>query len=307
MRNRVRIFSLFLSAMLLGGCSLAVEDGVADKEQDRMIGAYITQEVIGTEQFSNEYPPDCQNRLYALIEKNGSKEPSDWNISFPGSEGIRFFAPFWNAPPDGHSYRDNVVDAKIGERDFSVSESDDEESIGLAGTIYVLPYGKPEKSFHFYVNPVYQTPDGEFYALPGSGYLLQTGGETEGEQVVTTLSDEISQTVDGKMKSKKTNVTIKFQTVHRPVKMTLCEMDVEHQVLKKQAYQPQELPGTLHVQAETAYILVETEKESPSGETEVSREICENTQQSGGVLESFCAAEDGILVKRNTEIVWGKK
>ncbi|MDE7313677.1 MAG: hypothetical protein K2N87_18980 [Eubacterium sp.] len=307
MRNLFRIFSLLLPAMLLSACSLAVPDGGEDKEEDRMIGAYITQEVIDVEQFSDEDLPDFQNRLYASIVKNGSEDSSDWSISFPGSEGIRFFAPFWTAP-DGHSYRDNVVDAKIGERDFSVSESDEEETIGLSGTIYVLPYGKPEKEFHFYVNPVYQTPDEEFYALPGSGYLLQTGGEAvEGEQVSATLSGEISQTVDGKTKVKRTNVTVRFQTMYRPVKIALCQMDAEHQMLKKQAYKPEEVPDTFHAQAETAYILVETEKESPAGEKEVFREICENTQESEGVLESFCAAKDGTLIKRDTKVVWGMK
>lgn len=305
MRNRFCIFFLLLSAMLLGGCSLAVPDGGADKEEGRMVGAYITQEVISAEQFSDGNAPGYQDRLYATVEKNGSEEPSDWNISFPGSEGIRFFAPYWNAP-DGHNYRDNVADETIGERDFSVFESDEEESIGLAGTIYVLPHRKPKEQFHFYVNPVYQTPDGQLYALPGSGYLLQTGREAvEGEQVVATLTGDTSQTVDGKTKSKKTNVTVRFEVMYRPVKITLCQMDMEHQIVKKQAYEPAKLPNQLRAHEKTAYILVETEKETPSGEREVSREICENTRDTEGVLESFCADEDGLVIKKEIQVIWG--
>lgn len=38
MRNRFCIFFLLLSAMLLGGCSLAVPDGGADKEVPMKMG-----------------------------------------------------------------------------------------------------------------------------------------------------------------------------------------------------------------------------------------------------------------------------
>lgn len=319
----VRIVCLLLPAMLLGGCSLAVPDAGEHTKEDQMIGAYITREALEAydmdafftdnrwqvadgKQFTQEDLSGYQNRLFAQIEKNGSENPSEWNVSFPGSKGICFFAPLWDSP-DGSSYRDNVIDAQVCERDFSVSASDEEETLGLTGTIYVTPYETPNEQFHFYVNPVYQNPDGEIYVLHGSGYLMQTAGTSvEGEQVMTTLTDERSMTADDTQKKEKTSVTVKFEVIYRPISVTLCEMDARHHLLKKKVYQPGKIPKKLRAQEGTAYILVETEKESPIGETVVSREICEYTREMEGVLESFYAAEDGIVRKKDTEVVWGR-
>ena len=301
---QVRLLSaVFAAAMLLGGCSLAVPRQEAEKKDDQMIGAYITQEVLEC-----EGTPASGQRIDATVEKNGSGEPVDWSISFPGSDGIRFFAPFWQIQ-DGQSYRDNIVDDQICERNFSVSHTDEGEAIGLTGTIYVTPMERPSgEGFHFYVNPVYQKPDGGIYATPGSGYLLQAAGEpVEGEQVTAALSEESSRTEDGKTTAEKINVTINFQTMYRPVSITVCQMDAGHSLLKKQAYQPAEVPDKLRAHKNAAYMIVETIKESPSGKKQVSREIFEYTKGQEGVLESFCAIESGLVVKKDTQLVWNTK
>jgi hypothetical protein len=67
------------------------------------------------------------------------------------------------------------------------------------------------------------------------------------------------------------------------------------------------VPDKLRAHKNAAYMIVETIKESPSGKKQVSREIFEYTKGQEGVLESFCAIESGLVVKKDTQLVWNTK
>lgn len=309
-------FSLLLAAMILGGCSLAVPEAGTEHGSDRLIGAFITQEyldlydmdsffqdhagqLVNGKQFSGADLSGYQRKLYAAIDKNGSLSPSDWDVSFPGVEGIRFFSPLWT-DENGENYRADVYDSRISEKDIAYNVFDNGESVDLSGTLYVVPgaYGE----FAYYLNPVYQTPEGEIYLVSGQGSSARIVDEvSEGEQ--SSLTYEVKEnTEDGNAETENVTVAVKLAVMYKPVKITFCQMDAGHKMLQEKAYDPKEVPDQLHVQEGTAYILAETEKESPSGKKVVSRAVCENRE--GEVLESFYEAEHGVVIKRETEVEW---
>lgn len=309
-----------LAAMILGGCSLAVPEAETEHGSDRLIGAFITLEyldlydmdsffqdhagrLVNGKQFSGADLSGYQQKLYASIDKNGSLSPSDWDVSFPGVEGIRFFSPLWT-DENGESYRADVYDSRISEKDIAYNVFDNGESVDLCGTLYVVPGAYGETAY--YLNPVYQTPEGEIYLISGQGSSARIVDEvSEGEQSSLTYEHEIKEAKeDGNAETENVSVAVTLAVMYKPVKITFCQMDAEHKILQKKAYDPKNVPDQLRVQGGTAYILAEIEKESPSGKKVVSRAVCENGEREEQVLESFYEAEHGVVIKRETKVIW---
>ena len=308
---------LLLAAVILCGCSLAVPEAETEHGNDQLIGAFITLEyldlydmdsflqdhasqLVNGKQFSGADFSGYQQKLYASIDKNGSLSPSDWEVSFPGVEGISFFSPLWT-DENGESYRAGVYDSRISEKDVSYNIFDNGESLHLSGTMYVLPgaYGEIE----YYLNPVYQTSEGEIYLVSGSGSSTRIVDEiSEGEQ--SSLNYEVKMTKEeGNTETENVTVAIKLAVMYKPVKITLCQMDAGHKILEKKTYDPKVVPDQLRVKEETAYILIETEKESPSGKKVIFRAVC-NREEKEHVLESFFETENGVIIKKEIQVEW---
>ena len=83
--------------------------------------------------------------------------------------------------------------------------------------------------------------------------------------MAVTLSGESTVTENGKSQKESSKVTVQFAIMYKPVKTVIYQMSDSNQVLKRDEYEPTEVPDTLKVESETAYIMEETQKESPSG------------------------------------------
>ena len=95
MRHK-KIYHFILTAVLisaiilpLSGCTLAKKDAGEDAK-DTLIGVFVTEEYLdlfGTDAYLyGQYA----NPLYATVNRHGSDELSDWEVSFQNIRGLNF-------------------------------------------------------------------------------------------------------------------------------------------------------------------------------------------------------------------------
>ncbi len=302
------IFCLFLSVSLYG-CSLAVPEAGEEGGGDRMIGSLITREFLDLlpEEEKGGFPGDVdsgihsaeEGRLYAEIDKSKGEDPAYWELSFGELDGIQMLAPLWT-PEEGEAYWGSLCTEGITDPDIRYNESDDSEEHSISGTVYLLS-GKENGHTVCYANPVYQTADGKIYVTQGHG-VSASGDSPEGMELSSTLSGETTTVENGKTKTEKSSVSVRYAFMYKPVRVTVCQMDGRHQVIKEEDYRPEDMPEELTAQAGTEYILVEIEKEGPSGEKTMSREVYNYPADEEIYLTSFFAREDGIVAKQETRV-----
>lgn len=307
---------LFL-AFSLWGCSLALPGAGADSRDDRMVGVFITREYLdflNMGQYRDDHPSASAQgggaafdaseegkKLYAQIDKSRGSHPDEWEISFGRLEGMQMFTPMWRQE-DEEPYWGNVCTEGISDTEIRYQESDDGEEHNISGTVYILP-GKTDQNAAYYANPVYQTADGRIYLTGGTG-VSKSGGTQEGEMLSSNLSEKTSVVENGKRRTETFSVDVKYVFMYRPARITIFQMDGEHRILKEEGFLPEEVPEELDVEKGTEYILTETEKEAPSGETTVSREVCSRSLDGESYLTTFYARDDGVVVKRESRILW---
>lgn len=333
---RVRIKKMLIGMLgaamilLLAGCSLAKKDAGSESSKDRMIGAFITDEYLDLfdieayfddhassisdgEEITLEDSSKYNERLYATIDKHGSKDPADWDISFGDVEGINFFSVLWE--DESKEVTASLVESDgIYDVNTSYNVTDEGENVELSGTIYMLP-GLIDEDTAYFVNPVYQTEDGRIYVVSESGGST-SGNTSEGEQLALTVSDETTVTESsytgtknvgnvntGNTKSEKMTVTVRLSVVYEPVKITLYQMDRDNQVLQKDEYIPGKMPEKLEVSQGCEYLLIETEKKDPDGKMIISRDLYEQGEE-GETLDTFYRGQEGKLSRQSTEINW---
>ena len=275
-----------------------------------MIGVLITREFLdvlsaqGTEGFPSDTDRGIRSvhdgKLYAEIDKSKGEDPAFWEISFGDLYGIQMLTPLWTME-NGESYWGNVCTEGISDQDIRYNVSDDGEERSISGTIYIVS-GNGNKPTAFYANPVYQTADGNLYVSQGRG-VSASGDSPEGLEFSSALSEETTVTENGKTKTETSSLNVRYTFMDRPVRIKVCQMDSRHRVLKEEDYRPEDMPKELAAEAEAEYILVETEKEGPSGEKTVSREAFSLLAEGNLYLTSYRAREDGVVVKQETIVM----
>lgn len=308
-------FAMLLIAGTTGGCTLAVPDAGKEGSGDQLIGAFITSEFLDLydmESYLDDHASSLVNgssvtletdskyagKLLANVEKGESGSPSGWKISFGSLEGQYMLMPI-STDGNGEKYMGNLCSDGINEPYLQNNVSDNVEAQELSGTIYEVADGT-EKTW--YVNPVYQAEDGEIYAVTGNGYS-SGNHDSEGSTMAATLSGESTITEKGRSQTKSSQVTVQFAIMYKPVKTVICQMSDSSQVLKREEYQPTEVPDSLKVESDTAYIIVETKKEAPSGETVTSRSILDlSSEEEETHLEAWYSLDNGLISKKEVEI-----
>lgn len=322
MKNKKFLVGMLSLVMMLSlsGCTLAVEGaGGEEQSKDRMIGAFITTEsliafdmdayleeniedIIKGEDVKPEATMPSEERIYATIDKHDSTEPSDWEISFGDIEGINFFDAMWegegNVPFKVLTYAAEICDATT-----HYMSTDDSDGIELSGTIYILPKAD-EMGDIYYINPVYQTEDGEIYTIPGDGNSVN--GLAQGADLTITLSEETTTTKDGETEAYTGGVKVCFKSAYEPTEILVHQMDANNQVVKTDKYAPGKLPEKMTAEKETAYIIVETQQKNPENAHECLREIYGPVEGGNTYFETFLVTENGGLGRMSTEIIWGE-
>lgn len=306
---------LLLAAFALGisGAARLADPakGEPAAQGDRLIGAFVTREPLDLFDFESYFNDNegallsggtmgeieggaYEGRLYAaLVEAKEQYESGEKRMEyvFEGVEGIRYFAPTMQGA-DGEYFAAQSDDA-MADANTAISVTDYGDSVSLEGTIY---FSASAGENAFYVNPVYQTPEGAVYAMSGSGSSY--GGEDlAGASYSMEIKEETNTTSGAETtEARRSTVKVNIKLVAPPQSIAVVQFAQDGALLSREEHQPGALPETLVPNGETAYIVLETV--SADGTT---RELY---QRGDETLYSFICREDGICAKRSTSLVW---
>lgn len=320
-----RTFSVFLAVLILfelTGCQLALEDKGEANNKDILIGVFVTDEYLDlfdTERYLNdnlnklsggglidmdENNSPYQGRLYATLKTRELKDDAGKAINpgefvFEGAEGISYFAARIPATENEDSFITSGSDEAISDGHTGFSYSDNEDKTTLEGTIYISSdyAGKIR-----YVNPVYQSADGSVYAVTGNGIML-SGEQGEGSVFSQTLEETSTVTENGKSKSVSIYIKISMSMMFPPEQIYILQMDKNSSIISRTEYEPGKLPDSLTPEPDVEYIIVESLKRGPEDNLVISRSLFDKSNET---LETFYARDDGICIKKQTNLDWSK-
>ena len=310
-----RMIALLLICVMLTGCSLAQE---GDREEeimvsDQLIGMLITVDYFGTETgdiyedlpvWNPEssgmadplhYASNVGKRLYAeLVPEEYEVDGETYtamNYVFPEGTGIphMYFLVLENG--ERENYWATVDGPEISDNNRHIHVKDDRTSVELSGTIYV---DARATDLALYLNPVYQTPEGEVYALgtfPVGFHAVSMSGSPQ------TLSQK-TETSIGDVKCFGGSVTLNIQAVNLPDRYVILEMDGDNNMICSTEYIPEEMPELYVPDSETAYLLLEAHHDKGITRTVYDR------KDSTARIQSFMPGDYGILIQGYTAIEW---
>lgn len=260
------IFIPILALFSLLGASGALKiDGAAENTApDKLVGVFLTKEHLDM--------PFVEDRIYAE------------GTEFKGLEGIRCF---FTLQEDGEgSYYATTADVSASDRRVNYISSDSGERVEQELTLYMQ--SRPGELTVF-VNPVYQSGNGRVYVQTGNGFITPT--DTAGQSSSSSLSEDYSYTDGRKTVTDSSSVIVNFKVIDGPESVRILEFDSENALISEKEYSADEMPDSYKPNAKTAYIIIE------SGTRELYQPMDE-------YLESFSGADNGLLVKHQTEIKW---
>ncbi len=332
MKSRAIVYS-FVGVLLAcfiygatGTVTLARADaeGVSSKVKDRLIGMFVTFDYLNLfdfEQYLNDNIGKIgaggdvivgrqeagaySGRLYAtLVDKTltnleTGKTRTVQEYVFDGIEGIVYYTVSMKNEVGSH-YTSGGDDA-ISDGHVHIKTTDAGDSIEMKGTIFMSASGTEDC---LYFNPVYQTAEGEVYAVSGNGYSFSLGTHSaEGTIGTIKLEEKNSVMLDGETSEVGTLVELSYGFMYEPVKIVVTQMNGQNQIVDSQEYIPGEIPEKITPANTTEYILVETIKKDKAGKEIVARELCRKEEYS---FETFYAREDGVCVEKWTEVEWNR-
>lgn len=293
MKNKILWAALaaLMVLTLLGGCQLAVpDDGTGDGTdagQDKLCGAFITLDYLnisepyitinwkGEPEFS--YP---ESRLYATRteDENGYNK-----YAFEDAEGFSYFIVRMQSPDGYGSYSTSYADGPIQAGGISISDND----LSLSCTICFDVHAYCE----VYVNPVYQTPDGEVYTVPGDG--MSFGSIYEGDVGSTTYSTTNTETINGETVTSTNEVTVSITGCNTVQKAVLKQMDENDQIVDEAVITQDSIPESIRVLPDTAYMMLEEHSIDREGNAVVKRTLVDTSE---GYFYVQFTGEHGIVV-----------
>lgn len=296
-----RILSALLACVmiLLCGCQLADPNAGPETEtaQDAMVGVFITtehldlfdmeaylQDNMGSLAEEGAVPADdprYSGRIYAAVVDNG--------YEFEDLEGM-LLASFW-IRMENEGYWASTIGTGLSDvqNKYLVKEGIG-TSIEHSANIY-LPYNIGEVVF--YLNPVYQTKDGEVYLMSGSGISMST---SLGGQLTETVSAEASYTEDGQQLEYNYNSTLTVSCIDVPTEVVFIQMDENHNILRRDSYTPGQLPEEITPEKSAAYILIEEH---------FSDKILPSVNHADSeYIEVFYRLENDLCVRDQTKVNW---
>ena len=189
-----KLIALILAVCMLAGCQLASEEKKEDPNQDKLVGVFVTFERLeldfDIEGWLSDNPGALKDGEVTLEPGEGvayqEKLPvtlSDEGWIVPGHEGISV-GRYWNG-----EYWTGFSSEGICELNSNISATDAGDNIAVEGTVYF----PADAEVMLCTNPVYQTPEGEFYVVQGNSFHshLQTGSMSQ------SVKDEKTWTENG--------------------------------------------------------------------------------------------------------------
>ena len=259
MNKKFSIILLVIS-LLISGCQLAKQE-VPQTGNDILVGALITEDYLDLNNFEISLNPitgsptikhNTSTRIYAELVDDPNDLYGGKMYQFPGLNGMLLAScqvqphgentePYWTTQVTG-----GICDVLVGHH-----TRDEGFSLTLEGTVYCSDRSANGK---FYVNPVYQTPDGQVYLMPGDGIMF------DGMSSVSSryrLTDTQTQTENDIAKTNTCEIVVNLQAVTPAESLMILEVDEYHHILKETTLSPNEVPASLVPDQNCAYIVIE--------------------------------------------------
>ncbi|MDR1619863.1 MAG: hypothetical protein LBS18_04280 [Clostridiales bacterium] len=303
----------------LTGCQLALENAGTDTYEDRLAGIFVTTQhldLFDMEGYLNDSLKGFQGgniivdgdiqkyqgRLYAALrtrtltnEETGETSKIE-DYAFP-VDGISCFVATVPAIEGRGGYRTSISDPAISNGRMDIHVGDETNSTTLEGTIYVSPTGR---DITYYLNPVYQSADGNVYVTTGQG-ISASGMASEGAFMSQTMDAATTVTENGKTKAESISIKLSISVMFPPEKTVILQMDTDSNLISRTEYAPGAMPEVFTPELDTTCFIVETYKRDDTGSLKISREIYDRDDEN---TETFFARADGICVKHWTQIKW---
>lgn len=246
-----KLIALILAVCMLAGCQLASVEKKEDPNQDKLVGVFVTFEpmelgfdiegwiedngITDGAEISMEESLQYQEKLPVTLSDEG------WVV--PGYEGISV-GRYWNG-----EYWTGFSSEGICEMNSNIAAGDDGDNIKVEGTVYF-----PEDAeVMLCTNPVYQTPEGEFYVVQGQSFHSNVGTGSMSQSV----RDEKTWTENGTSYTFCAEFKTTVQGVALAEKVVLVWMGKDNVELSREEYIPGELPESVVPAEGAAYLIVE--------------------------------------------------
>ncbi len=279
------------------GCQLANSDAGEVKTKDQLIGVYITQDyvdLLDMEGYFEDHGDDFINgkdveisdkysgKIYATakVTEEGNFETTEYN--FEGIEGIALFTSTIYPTGTTDSYKLLKSDPEVTNRKSTYGS----ETI-LEGTLYV---DAALDSIIFYINPVYETSDGQVYLMTGNG-IASTGGV--GGNMSATMTENISETINGVTQNKVFNIIVHIDSRNATEKLIIKQMNDSDEVVEITTLTKGRVPKNITKNPKTTYIILEDYCYNFEGVYETKRKIIEKDEAS---IECFFMGNKGVAV-----------
>lgn len=299
---------LLILGLPLSGCQLASDRGEAS--EDQLVGVFVTTEyldLMDMDAYLNDHLNELtdggtitmegdtsayQERVYAV---DVSEDPQNPDYRFPGIEGV----PIYCVPvpePGGDDYCWTPSDAPEAWQYYNYTVEDDMEGMVITAELYV----STEKGHQqFYANPMYRTAEGEIYLVGGTG----AGGDMDepGISLTLTVEETCDMTLNGETTRQRCEVKVTVTSVYPVEKTVLIQMDGNNQVIGTEEFLPGQAPAEFTPKENTAYLVVETHRQSQSGDQTVDRELFD---RGDTVFSTYQEGESGFFCRTDTVIYW---
>lgn len=287
MNKKIIVICLMLTFIFsLCGCKLALPEGEGDNKKDKLTGVFITTE-----------PLEEQERIYAaLVEHTDIAETGEKittkNYKFNNLNGVSF-ANYYieNDLNEMEPYYTLSIDSGKGICDIITKFDGEERSI--SGTIWL---NKNSDERIFYLNPIYQTPDGKVYVLSDDcgTHIAGYGGKNSEK-----IQEKIKIIENGKTYEYIFTVEVFVDYAEVTENVTVIQMDKNDKEIKRDSYDVDKLPENLIIDKSISYLVVLSKSEGNS-----YRQLCQRDDERVAVFTKF---NESICTKEYIDIEWKNK
>ena len=258
--------------VILSGCQLAVAEAGSTREEDKLVGVFITEDYIDLFDFE-AYVSENSNKLmqggetlmdskykgrvYGTINENN---PGD--VVFEDYEGVLFIDASYEK--DGESY------SRVGSSNqvslVHISVKDNGKSI--EGTIFA----KNAPVILAVLNPVYKTDEGEIYFTSGSGVSMGNEGGG-GSSMSMFLSEDRTNRIGNSESTESFEVKINVEGINEVEYYVLKQMDDhDNQIIAEKIY-AHDVPSSIEVNDQAQYVILEKIGVDYEGKPLIERQI----------------------------------
>lgn len=274
---------------MCGGCQLAVSGKGTAANTDALCGMFITLMPLDTipdndiDALLNGVPDSNGSEEKPIYAKTQEYQDGTLKYEFEGIEGIPFFEVCEKAGGrDGNTWV-NCSDDSV-EVSVHLTNTGTNDSIKLEGILYL--YVSPDSynengDFVIYCNPVYQSPDNQVYMLPGSGLGVSSEGDYSEDASQINVGSSISGTATVKegdeTKSKTIEASISVRGIKDIQKYVLKEMNAQDAVVSSVEITKNDIPGSLPLDGQAAYLILEAYSVDKGGKTVIERSVIDTS------------------------------